>query len=365
MAEQSYNLKYTGKEIDDLLDKANDMKSTAQVPTGGSSGQVLTKKSGTDFDAEWQTPSASSNPLPTGGSTGQALVKNSSANYDVKWANVSGGTSVDSSVFVVTVSGTSSPYTTSVTFDEAYEKILAGIPVMLVFADVLASTSSSIPSVFLFASKTYLDWGSINNTQSTYLYFYPTSITTLGSYNAANIMFYSVQWSKQYNTSTSVISYSFTRSQSTYRCLPYGGTTGQVLHKKSNTDYDVEWVDIENATSGVSTSVIVDSGSQLPGSSSRVYTFSALHNGDRVIVLLQRESGRYTTNEYTWYGAADSKLMVCHPNDNQGATIYGKAYLESTQITLAQTAWWSGYEYTGALSSTLVTGYKVIVARYS
>ena len=147
--------------------------------------------------------------------------------------------------------------------------------------------------------------------------------------------------------------------------VPSGGLAGHVLAKKSDSSYDVQWVDTSSIVSGVSTSLIVDSDSQLPGSASRVYTFSALHNGDRVIVLLQRESGKYTTNEYTWYGTAESKLMVCHPNDNRGATIFGRAYLESTQITLSQTEWWTGYEYTGSLSGVLVTGYKVIVARYS
>ena len=120
MAEQSYNLKYTGKEIDDLLDKANDMDSSAQVPTGGTSGQVLTKKSDTDFDASWkdapialpdggdsgqvltknsstngdaswQTPATPSNPFPTGGTTGQVLVKKSNANYDAEWIDAGTG----------------------------------------------------------------------------------------------------------------------------------------------------------------------------------------------------------------------------------------------------------------------------------
>lgn len=364
--EQSYNLKYTGKEIDDLLDKANDMSKSAQVPTGGTSGQVLAKKSSTNYDMQWvnQTGGGTEHGIPSGGSSGQALVKNSSTDYDVKWANVSGGSGGSGDVFVVTVSGTSS-YTLSATFDEAYEKALAGVPVILIFTDVLASNSDSNPSVFLLSHKTYTDWSTLNNTKRTVLGFYPTSLSAYQSYNANAIMQYYVQWVKILNTSTSVTSYTFGRYSSTYRCLPYGGTTGQVLQKKSDTSYDVQWVDVSAATSSVSTSVIVDSGSQLPGSSSRTYTFNALKNGDRVIVLLQRESGRYTTNEYTWYGAADTKLLVCHPNDNQGCTIFNRAYLESTQITLAQVAWWSGYEYTGALSSTLVTGYKVIVARYS
>lgn len=128
MGEQSYNLKYTGKEIDDLLDKANDMDSSAQVPNGGGSGQVLIKKSDTDFDTEWETlgttlPSGGTADqiltknsstdgdaswkdapvaLPTGGSAGQALVKNSSTDYDVKWTTIKGGGTSDSPLIIET-----------------------------------------------------------------------------------------------------------------------------------------------------------------------------------------------------------------------------------------------------------------------
>ena len=95
MTEQSYNLKYTGKEIDDLLDKANDLDSSAQVPAGGTSGQVLTKKSGTDFDAQWETPGVA---LPTGGTAEQILTKNSATDGDASWKDApialpNGGTS--------------------------------------------------------------------------------------------------------------------------------------------------------------------------------------------------------------------------------------------------------------------------------
>lgn len=44
-----------------------------------------------------------------------------------------------------------------------------------------------------------------------------------------------------------------------------GGTTGQVLAKKSNTDYDVEWKDISSATQQVfvqTTTPIVEVGTQ-------------------------------------------------------------------------------------------------------
>ena len=204
MADQGYNLKYTGKEIDDLLGKAKAMNSSAQVPTGGTSGQVLTKKSSDDFDAEWGTPGSSlpsggtpsqvltkksftagdaewrdaqvqlpaggyagqilqkksstrndagwvdmpssANPLPTGGSTGQALVKNSSANYDVKWATIQsggGGSGGESDLFVIKVTGTSSSnFVADKTYDEMVAAYQAGKAVIMVPKDMAIDSST-------------------------------------------------------------------------------------------------------------------------------------------------------------------------------------------------------------------------------
>lgn len=87
MADQGYNLKYTGKEIDDLLDKADTMNSSAQVPVGGSTGQVLAKKSATDYDLKWvdQSTGGDTHGIPAGGISGQVLTKKSSANFDAGW----------------------------------------------------------------------------------------------------------------------------------------------------------------------------------------------------------------------------------------------------------------------------------------
>lgn len=87
MADQGYNLKYTGKEIDDLLDKAKAMNSSAQVPIGGTSGQVLAKKSATDYDLKWvdQSTGGDTHGIPSGGISGQVLTKKSSANFDAEW----------------------------------------------------------------------------------------------------------------------------------------------------------------------------------------------------------------------------------------------------------------------------------------
>lgn len=337
MAEQSYNLKYTGKEIDNLLDKANDMNKSAQVPTGGSAGQ--------------------------------ALVKNSSTNYDVKWATIQsgGGTTGDSDILIVYVSGdSSSNYSADKSFEDVYEAVNNGKLVVMIFTGTNSATlNSSVARLSIASGTSHSDFSSSGGPDQYSISF---SVPLHGNMYIQSYVYapinYTVFWYKTIRSGTT--SYSIGGNSTTCYQLPSGGTDGQVLTKDGTSNYKTKWANPPSGSgNSVSTSVIIDSSSTLLGSSSKTYTFDALNNGDRVIVMLRRESGRYTTNEYTWYGTAETKLMVCHPNDNQGSTIFGMAYLESTQITLAQTAWWSGYEYTGALSNTLVTGYKVIVARYS
>lgn len=87
MADQGYNLKYTGKEIDGLLDKASAMNSSAQVPAGGTSGQILAKKSATDYDLKWvdQSAGGDTHGIPAGGNYGQVLTKKSGMDFDAVW----------------------------------------------------------------------------------------------------------------------------------------------------------------------------------------------------------------------------------------------------------------------------------------
>lgn len=57
-------------------------------PTGGTTGQVLAKASGADFDVEWSDAPAG---LPVGGTIGQVLTKLSATNYDIGWVDAAGG----------------------------------------------------------------------------------------------------------------------------------------------------------------------------------------------------------------------------------------------------------------------------------
>lgn len=64
------------------------------IPAGGTSGQVLKKASGTDYDYAWAadaTGGGGGGSLPTGGSTGQVLTKDSSTDGDASWHTPSGG----------------------------------------------------------------------------------------------------------------------------------------------------------------------------------------------------------------------------------------------------------------------------------
>ena len=56
------------------------------VPIGGTTGQVLKKKSNNDYDTEWADESGGSG-LPSGGTLGQLLRKNSATDGDASWSN--------------------------------------------------------------------------------------------------------------------------------------------------------------------------------------------------------------------------------------------------------------------------------------
>ncbi len=69
----------------------------APIPKGGTSGQVLSKKSNSDGDVVWKNISSGSTTgkLPSGGTTGQYLKKKSNSDYDAEWSTLpsSGGSS--------------------------------------------------------------------------------------------------------------------------------------------------------------------------------------------------------------------------------------------------------------------------------
>lgn len=72
------------KSVNGELPDANGNVDVDTLPTGGTTGQVLTKQSSADGDADWQDVDG----LPSGGSAGQYLVKQSSTDGDATWQSI-------------------------------------------------------------------------------------------------------------------------------------------------------------------------------------------------------------------------------------------------------------------------------------
>lgn len=77
--------------LNDGVERAEDAAESAEeaaqaFPPGGTTGQVLAKKSDKDHDAEWVAPEAGS--LPAGGVKGQILVKQSATPGDATWEDL-------------------------------------------------------------------------------------------------------------------------------------------------------------------------------------------------------------------------------------------------------------------------------------
>lgn len=126
------------------------------LPDGGTTGQVLEKISNADFDATWVSLPTPPVGIPTGGATGQVLEKTSNANYAVAWTSLpSPPVALLQSVEAFTLSPTdiTNKYVT-----------LAHTP--SVAANVSAFVSGNTPGVygtdFVMATATRLSWDTLD-----------------------------------------------------------------------------------------------------------------------------------------------------------------------------------------------------------
>jgi len=77
-----------GSSTDDF-----DVMDGVGVPDGGTTGQVLKKKSDADYDTEWVNEGSG---LPEGGAEGQILAKKSNSDYDTEWVDPEAASQVQS-----------------------------------------------------------------------------------------------------------------------------------------------------------------------------------------------------------------------------------------------------------------------------
>ena len=88
-----YTVTYTDSNTDEIVcpigPQGDRGPAGVGVVAGGTTGQVLKKKSNTDFDTEWADESGggSEHGIPSGGTTNQILHKKSNTDYDVEWTD--------------------------------------------------------------------------------------------------------------------------------------------------------------------------------------------------------------------------------------------------------------------------------------
>lgn len=182
MADQGYNLKYTGAEIDACLDKANG------IPAGGSTGQVLTKKSDTNYDFQWVTPS--------GG----------------------GGTTVSDDVLIGTIT--------------AGKCSLSG-------SEIQTAVNAN-KKVFLHDVTNDYWFHLVNYTSSRFFFEGPS--TNLSSFGTGSGTRTITLQRRSYETDA-VANASISNVSITYYTVPAGGSKGQILAKSGSGDGATTWID--------------------------------------------------------------------------------------------------------------------------
>ena len=198
--------------------------------------------------------------VATGGTTGQVLAKKSDANYDTEWVdNAGGGSTVSVNVGETTTGepGTNANVTNS--GDETNVVLNFTIPrgdpgpENLVIITATASTTVQgeyIPDTTytkaladIQANKAVMI--KLENVPGRYYIPYSSSnaeiLASAGTVSGSNqsIELYLLKWAAQGN----IITLAGTKEG----CIADGGTAGQVLAKKSDANYDTEWVDVPNS----------------------------------------------------------------------------------------------------------------------
>jgi hypothetical protein len=204
------------------------------VPVGGTTGQVLEKNSGTDYDTIWATPTGGG-----GGGTGTIVI-----GYDQITA-------------AVTVTGTSESAGTTVI--AAAPHTFDGTPVIATFfAPLVSPGSNDFVTICLFEGSTEITRLAIENVSSaggpvTALYeFTPTAGSHTYTVTALRGTASGTIYAGPGGTANQPPAFlRFTRASGggatgpagpTGPGVPTGGTTGQILAKTSGADYATAWV---------------------------------------------------------------------------------------------------------------------------
>ena len=194
------------------------------IPSGGQVGQVLKKKTATDYDTEWDDDGG----LPSGGTKGQVIRKNSSTQGDVSWSD---------EVYEVTITLSSNVYSSDKTFAQIKEAHDNGLEVVAVYDEGQGELRYKLVTV----SSARIEFNRY-------------------AYNP-NINLYQIVTFRIASDETVTRLAAATVDNVSSKLLPSGGTQGQVLKKASNTAYETAWGDVHDLPSGGSSGQVLKKSS--------------------------------------------------------------------------------------------------------
>ena len=216
--------------------------------------------------------------LPPGGGTGQALVKKSPSNYDVGWETISGGGSTE--LFYCTYGTTTS-----------------------------AQIEAAITNGLLPIVKYNNIWYYLTERTSNHYH----SFNSVYRFDSHSIDCISDSWIV-YNESFASQTYVNNQIAAIPNLIPSGGTSGYVLSKASNTDYDVTWtapggggtVDVEWVTYGTTTSAEIEAAYQAGKIVACIYN-------NYIFYLTERTNAN--THYFTSVRQVNSRYVRCYNNN--------------------------------------------------
>lgn len=262
----------TTSQLPDITGKADKVTSATSGNFAGldSNGNLTDSGSkASDF-----ATASSVHSIPSGGTSGQVLAKNSGTDYDVTWVNQSGGGDEGEMLTGTLLAASWSNNTQTVS--------------------VTGLMSSDIGSI-----------GILNTATSAQIEAAQAAVITPTTVSNGTVTFTCI------NTPSIDIPFGvLVTGSSPDSGIPDGGTTGQVLQKKSNTDLDVEWGTVTSVPAGGTTGQVLSKHSNTdgdvewtsPADTSKMYStddtaFTDIVDGDYIPVY---DSSATTKKKSLW-----------------------------------------------------------------
>ncbi|WP_085908460.1 hypothetical protein [Kiloniella majae] len=311
----------------------------AGLPTGGTTGQIPVKNSDSDFDIVWGDAASGGGGLTHAPSDGRAYVSKGGAWDSLRWSDMTGKPQVAQAAELIIGTGSTERLVTAEQLDNwlSVKAVQANNRPSVSVMDTGTDTSErgwAVSDVKHMISTHGGDGNGGGAPTKAQVESVLTGVITSHSHPGAP------QDGKMYGQ--------FNGNWAIVGEMPIGGTTGQYMRKKSNTNFDIEWVD---APSGGSTPTRVTSDGFQEGTSTTLVSWSPKDVKEAILNFVFHDSrpepdrslmnDGIGTSAVSW-NIEDIKYMIdTHAPNNGGLPSGGTAgqVLSKVDSTDGNAAW--------------------------